>query len=564
MVGNNKVIFRGKHIPVFYCGLIIFFIFAFSAYSQNQTKSDIDKLNSYSSNLAAFQAQKANKMILDKKINPATYVLGPGDIVSIFAWGGFSGQFQLTVSPEGMLLVPELGPIDLAGLTLAEAQTKVSNEMRLKYRNVESIISLIELRTFKVFIGGAIMTPGAYPATPVTRVSEVIALAGGLIQLPEESNGTRLHSVLLYYSPLAISSKRNIKVFRQNGDTLTADILKFNIAGDASNDPYLSDGDEVFIPVREENINLYGIFGAVKNAGYFEYSKKDSLADLINLAHGTTMDADSQQVEIVRFNPDNKTIQSIVCDLRSPGWNIPLFSDDRIYIKPIQGYHRKYQVNLYGEFKYPGSYAIIEDSTTLSEIVAKAGGFTDIASLDEAEMTRMSAEEVVDPEFERLKKMNIADMSETEYEYFKIKSRSKIGRVAVDFNKLFIQNDRNSDILLRDNDWINVPRKRQVISVSGEVANPGFMTYVPGKDYTYYIKMAGGFSERAGGSSIAIIKAATGEWKNARKGKGLEPGDTVWIPEKKKHNYVAIIKDVAVFVGNLATVFLVIKQATGK
>jgi polysaccharide biosynthesis/export protein len=114
---------------------------------------------------------------------------------------------------------------------------------------------------------------------------------------------------------------------------------------------------------------------------------------------------------------------------------------------------------------------------------------------------------------------------------------------------------------LRNNDVISVPRKRQVVSVSGEVANPGFLTYIPDKDYIYYIQMAGGYSDRAGRGSISIIKAS-GEWKSPKKGKGLEPGDTVWIPEKKKHNYIGTIKDLVIFVGNMATIYLVIRQAT--
>jgi protein involved in polysaccharide export with SLBB domain len=117
------------------------------------------------------------------------------------------------------------------------------------------------------------------------------------------------------------------------------------------------------------------------------------------------------------------------------------------------------------------------------------------------------------------------------------------------------------DIFLRDNDVVSVPRKRRVVNVSGEAANPGFLTHVPGRDYVYYIRMAGGFSDRAGRGKISIIKAS-GEWKKARKGRPLDAGDTIWIPEKKKHNYVGIIKDVVIFAGNIATVYLVIRQAT--
>lgn len=563
MKQNVMTIIRVKaFVPVFLCGFLALSTLVSPVSAQNgRNDRDDDKIPSGYS-IPSMIPQGSNKALLDKKIDPNAYILGPGDMLSIFTWGSFQGQYQLPISPEGMLLVPEIGPIDVAGLTLTQAGEKISENIKLKYRNVESSVSLVDLRVFKVYVGGAVANPGAYPATAMTRASEVINLAGGFFQAPMMGDKTQPPTYQYIWPGLKVSSKRNIKVQRQDGSCLDADILRLDLAGNPLHDPLLLDGDEIFIPIREATINLYGIFGAVRNPGYFEYSARDSLRDLISLAHGLSLDADSADVEIVRFNSDNRNTQNIAIDLTAPGWNIPLRPDDRVYIKPVQGYHEKYQVELVGEFEYPGFYAIAEDVTTLYDIVAKAGGFTDLASLEEAEMNRVSAEELVDPEFERLKKMDVADMSESEYEYFKIRSRSKAGRVAVDFRSLFVDNDMSKNILLRNSDVISVPRKRKVVSVSGEAANPGFLTHIPGKDYTYYIDMAGGFSDRAGKSSVSVIKASTGEWKTAKKNRALDPGDTVWIPEKKKHNYVGMVKDIAIFVGNLATVYLVIRQAT--
>jgi polysaccharide biosynthesis/export protein len=561
---KSQIIFRAVGLyPVFLCELVLILMLVSPSLAQTNKKSSESKSETPAINISLPQNQMGyNKALLDKKIDPDKYVLGPGDILSIFVWGGYEGQFTLPITPEGMVLVPELGPIDVAGLTLTDARQKISVSISEKFRNVSSTVSLVDLRVFKVFIGGAVVNPGAYPATAVTRLSEVITMAGGLFENFETGDKKQPPSYQYAYSWNRASSKRNITVTRQNGQVIKGDILRLDLSGNSNFDPQLSDGDQIFVPIRESMINLYGIFGAVRNPGYFEYSERDSLADLLALAHGTASNADSHSVEIVRFNSDTKSTFSLIMDLTSASWNIPLHSDDRVYIKPIQGYHEKYQVELVGEFVHPGFYAITEDSTTLYDIVQKAGGLTNLASLEEAEMARMSAEELVDPEFERLKKMEIADMSESEYEYFKIKSRSKVGRVAVDFDGLFGKNDLSKNVPLRNSDVITVPRKRQVITVSGEVANPGFQTYVPGKDFAYYISAAGGYSDQAGRSKVSIIKTATGEWKKAKKGKGLEPGDTVWIPEKKKHNYIALAKDVAVFIGNLATIYLVIQQAT--
>lgn len=529
---------------------------------QSDRTSKADELSDkISSGIPTMPSLETGKVILEKSVDPKTYTLGPGDVLSIFTWGNFQGQYLLPVSPEGVLLIPEIGPVEVAGATIEKAGERISASILKRYRNVKTIISLADLRTFKVYAGGAVYNPGAYPATAVTRVSELINMAGGFLNEDDVDSNFPRESRLIS-DGIKLSSKRNVLIYRQNGDTLKADILRFEVTGRTRHDPTLLDGDRVFVPVRENLTNLYGIFGAVRNPGYFEYSENDSLANLLELAHGLKINADSAKVTIVRFKPDHRQTFEIQVNLTSEDWNIPVMQDDRVYIKEEIDYHDKYQVQLKGEFKYPGFYAIETDSTKLSEIVRKAGGFTPLASLEEAEMTRVSAEEIIDPEFERLKKMQVADMQESEYEYFRTKSRSKPGRVAVNFARLFVQGDSTKDIILRDGDVINVPRKSRVVNIIGEIPNPGILSYVPETDYRYYLQEAGGFSDRADKHRVTIIKGITSEWRKAKKGKAIEPGDTIWIPEKKQRNYIGLIKDTLIFVGNLATVYLVIQQAT--
>jgi protein involved in polysaccharide export with SLBB domain len=547
------------------CCLIIwtfsFLSLEISLAQNKQIRQEISTAKNKGEILPILSLEETGRIALEQKIDAKTYILGPGDIVSIFTWGNFQGQYRLAVTPEGMVLIPEIGPVNVSGITLFEAGRRISSKISKRYLNVETVVSLVDLRIFKVYIGGAVLEPGAYAATAVTRVSELINMAGGFLDGRHDQGGfsSRLQEIP---AEERISSKRNVLVYRHDGDTLRADIQRFEITGSTQYDPTLMDGDRLFVPMREHSINLYGIFGAVRNPGYFEYSENDSLADLIELAHGLKSNADSVNVSLVRFKPDHRRTFEEKIDLTAAGWNIRLQPDDRIYVKAEREFHEKYQVELTGEFKFPGFYPIKKDSTRLSEIVTEAGGFSVSASLEEAEMIRVSAEEIVDPEFERLKLMHVADMLDTEYEYFKTKSRSKAGRVAVDFVGLFVDDDTTKDFLLRDGDIINVPRKSKVINVMGEVSNPGIQPFIPDVDYRFYLRGAGGFSDRADKGKIRIIRGITGEWKDARKGAALEPGDTIWIPEKKKRDYWALAKDTLIFVGNLATVYLVIEQAT--
>jgi hypothetical protein len=188
------------------------------------------------------------------------------------------------------------------------------------------------------------------------------------------------------------------------------------------------------------------------------------------------------------------------------------------------------------------------------------GGFTEDASLVEAEMVREYGPQELDLEYERLKKIPISDMKSYEYEYFKTKSREKPGRVSVDFVKLFRGNDLGQDVLLKDGDQIFIPKRRLVVKVSGNIANPGFLTYEPGKSHLYYINKAGGFSWRADKGKIKLVKGMTGEW--VKPDGVVEPGDVIWVPEKPEKNYWNTFKDVVAILSSVATLYLVIDNAT--
>jgi protein involved in polysaccharide export with SLBB domain len=173
---------------------------------------------------------QSEKVLLDKKIDPENYILGPGDVLSIFTWGNYEGQYTLTVSPEGMLLIPAVGPVEVSGHTLNDAAEIISSNILSRFRNVEVVVSLANLRHFKVFVGGALKFPGAYPATPATRVSEIIENAGGFLGSEEENDNYRSdfrESILGGKK----ASKRNVIVVSQNGDSTKADILRFEVTG---------------------------------------------------------------------------------------------------------------------------------------------------------------------------------------------------------------------------------------------------------------------------------------------------------------------------------------------
>jgi protein involved in polysaccharide export with SLBB domain len=485
------------------------------------------------------------KQTLEKSIDPEEYIVGTGDILSIDIWGEINVNYTLGITPEGNLLIPRVGSVEVGGKSLKEAKGIIQEAMMRSYKNVEVTITLVGLRRFKVSVVGAVRAPGIYSVFAHTRVSEVIAQTGGFLEN---------------------SSLRNIMIAHSDETTSKADVFCFWRTGERAKNPYVLGGDLIFVPAREININTCGIYGAVKSPGEFEYSPEDSLLDLINLAYGLTMDAELLRADLIRFNPDQRTTQSISIDLKGlisgndPQSNIALMPDDRVFVRTIPDFHEKEQVTINGEVIYPGVYDIEEDQTELSEIIARAGGFTADASLPEAEFFRGYS--IVDPEFERLKNIPVADMTRSEYEYFKLRTRERPGRVAVSFEKLFLQGQNEYDVVLKNGDIINIPRKSMVVNISGCVVSPGLVPYKSGEDYKYYIKRAGGLSWKARKGKIQIVKGLTGERLRPSKSRKIDPGDTILVPEKPERDYWGFFKDTMIVLGNLATIYLVAQQAT--
>src|SRR5579885_2253405 len=119
---------------------------------------------------------KGEAVILSKRVDPAQYVLGPGDSLVINLWGEYDEVYEQTVSAEGKISLPTIGELMVSGETLARAEARLGVEVRKYYRNVQSGISLLGLRQFKVAVLGAVQEPGSYPATLDMRVSDVVAL----------------------------------------------------------------------------------------------------------------------------------------------------------------------------------------------------------------------------------------------------------------------------------------------------------------------------------------------------------------------------------------------------
>jgi protein involved in polysaccharide export with SLBB domain len=508
---------------------------------------------------------------LEGPIDPDKYVVGPSDILAITIGGVSPHTHAAPVTPEGLLVIPTVGEVAVAGEVLAEVKKNVSAAVRKKYKTGDIGVHLVSLRTFRVSVIGAVAAPGAYIVSPVDRVDYVVKLAAfdastQTYTAAMETSAT--YSEFARNAPVPLSL-RNIKLYRANKDTLDIDLVRFYSTGEPHCNPYLRDGDVVFVPAENLLGNGVSISGAVRAPGVFEFHEGDSLSTLLRLAQGPTALADLEHIEIVRFLSSGRQAHSFTVNWRA-GQNghvrdIALQRNDRVFLRENPEIRKERRVNVYGAVAKPGEYAILHERTKLSEIIARAGGFNPDAAIAEAHLIRRYEHPDAhfhDPKYVRLRERRLMDLKPTDVEYFDYESSLKRGFVSADFARLFIQNDSTADVEVLHNDEIFVPIVRQSINVFGQVNNPGYVVYLGGMDYQYYIERAGGFSRRADRKKVRILKRSTDAWMKPPE-TVLEPGDQIFVSRLARRppsEYWNALREVIQTTASIATVVLLYRQ----
>jgi len=480
---------------------------------------------------------------LEGAVGSKDYRLGPGDHLALNLWGETPVAFDLVVSLQGTLLVPQVGEVGVDGLTLAEADARIGRALDRRYRNQKHSLTLVQLRRFPVHVTGRVVQPGTVLATALDRVLDAIARALGA----QEDAGLR-----------------RVRITHADGTVTRADLLRYINTGEAEHNPLLSDGDVINVPFRGPEVHL---FGAVHAPGSYEFTPEDTLEDLLRLAGGLTTDARRDTVEIVRYTTPTAT-ERLILPFEGTGKafvaaaeQVPLEAGDQVFIRRRLDYKRRYLVDVRGEVQFPGKFAVAPGETRLSQVIERAGGFTDQAFLREATVTRRRSVQLEDKEYERLRQLSRADMTDEEYSYFKMKSREEKGRMVVDFVALFVDGDQDQDIVLQDGDIVEVPRGKNFVSVLGEVASPGNIIRRGGMTLEDYIRAAGGYSDRANKGKVRVIRVASGEWVKAGEVRDLQAGDTIWVPDKPQRDYWQIFRDTLGVVTQILTVYLIVDRA---
>lgn len=262
---------------------------------------------------------------------PSEYLMGPGDQVSIQLYGKENNQYDLTVSRSGQLQMPELGPVNVTGLTFNEMKQKLTQLISQKYIGMQANISLGELRSIRIFVAGDAYKPGSYTVSSLSSITQALFVAGGVND---------------------IGSLRKIQLKRNGKLVSSFDLYDLLMKGDASNDKRLQSGDVVFIPPVGATV---AIKGEVRRPAIYELTGNENMAQLVRLAGGLKPGAYPAATIVERFN--NQQLPSLInVDLTTTAGKQQSAKDGDVLIVQSTAKRVFGQVALMGAVNRPGLY----------------------------------------------------------------------------------------------------------------------------------------------------------------------------------------------------------------
>ncbi len=386
---------------------------------------------------------------------PQNYRLGPGDEVIIDIWGTSEDHLREMISPEGSIMIAQIGPVYLNGMTISDANKHIKNAFSRKYAGMSEAetdvqVTLGQVRTIQVDILGEVATPGTFRMSPFSSVFHALYLSGGIND---------------------IGSLRNIQVLRNNKKVAGVDIYEYLFNGKTNGNIRLQEGDVIIVPPYEQ---LVSIDGNVKRPMYYEIKPDETIKTILDYAGGFTGDAYSGMVRLERQSGTENELYNIE---RGEFCSYRLKDGDMITVGTILDRYAN-RVELKGAVYRPGMFAIGRDIRTVSDLIRKADGLTDNAYDDRV---------LLYPEG--------PDM--------------QLQIIALDLKNIMA--GISPDVELKRNDIIEISSiddltDRGDITIAGQVTNPGTYPYAENMTVEDIILQAGGLLEGASTARVDVSR----------------------------------------------------------
>ncbi|MCG8605759.1 polysaccharide export protein [bacterium] len=272
---------------------------------------------------------------LEAAIDPASYIVGPGDVFLVNVWASEELSFRLPVTPGGKLVIPTIGALPVDGKTLVEVYEVVRNAASEKYVQSSVTAHLVRLRTFRVHVAGQVMNPGLYEALAVDRVSDVIERADGMTNW---------------------GSERAIEVRHPDGTVDLVDLYRYKKLGELEANIILRGGDVVYVPPIQFSEATVRVEGQINRPGIYQLTQNETLTDFLLRVDALNKDADLQGAYVRRQGDGNGGEETIpifpyLQSLGNGHSDLPLQDGDAVMIPS-----RQEEVYVVGAVQQPGPY----------------------------------------------------------------------------------------------------------------------------------------------------------------------------------------------------------------
>ncbi|MGN7720000.1 SLBB domain-containing protein [Chitinophaga sp. 22620] len=392
---------------------------------------------------------------------PPNYRLAPGDEMVIDVYGYSEVQHKLTVSPEGHIRVPYLGPVYVNGLTMEEAKNRITKQLSTIYGGIKSgntfvQVSLGNIRSIRVLLIGEIVRPGSYTVPSLATVANALYVSGG----PDE-NG----------------SFRDIQVIR-NGETVARfDLYDFLRKGDLANNIVLQDQDIVKVNPYKTRVELTG---EIKRPAVFEVKEGETLQDVIDNAGGYTDISFKDVIRAYRINNKEREVVNISAN------EVATFqprTGDKYFVDAVLNRFTN-RVMISGAVFHPGEYAM-ETNMTIADLIKKADGVKEDALLGRAIVFRLK-----DDYTPSGMSFNLQDV---------LSGRQTVSLRREDSVVIYSKLDLREDYQVK---------------ISGEVNSPGYYSYADSLRAEDLILMAGGLRDAASLKRVEVARRIRGREYN--------------------------------------------------
>ena len=384
---------------------------------------------------------------------PQNYRLGPGDAVYIDIYGASQKTVEATVTPDGTIVIEGFGPVQVSGLTVAQAKARLKTTLGARYSSSKVRLTVGQTKTIIVNVMGEVKTPGTYTLSAFASVFHALYMAGGTND---------------------IGTLRNIKVYRNNKLVTTVDIYDYILNGKLTGNVRLADNDVIVVGPYDCLVN---VAGKVKRPMFYEMKKSESVGTVLKYAGGFTGDAYKKSVKVIRKAGSKYSIFNVgEFDVNT----FKIEDEDSISVDSVIPRYSN-MVEIKGAVFRPGMYQVGGDITGVRSLLEHADGVTEDAFVQHAVMHRMK--------FDRTLEV-----------------------IQVDIEGIL--SGRVADIPLKNEDVLYIPSKKdlleqQTLTIHGEVLYPGTYTYADNTTVEDLIIQAGGLTDAASVMKVDVSRRIT-------------------------------------------------------